>query len=381
MTNDERMEAQGFEYWFALAIQTERELLGQILLAPSVFEMVVDKVKPEYFVSEQHRQVYRAMFTVYQEDNKLPDLISMRHKLVSIDALPELGGHMSLMRFLVGLMDSVVSAVTADINAEYVQKYYQDRKIREIPGTLAQIAEDHTISPEDKLRQFDEVIASVRVEAQEEDNRTQSLQEIGINYFSYLESLNEGEENIASIPTGFYDLDIMLAGGFGRGDLIVIAGRPSMGKSALLQSTLYKIAKARGENVFLFSLEMNKRQVASRILSAITEISSDRLKFGGYSEYEWTKILQAMDDFTTAPMCICDKFTSGWSAIASEFKRRRMQYGDFCILAVDYLQLMVDGTDPRLVYIIGEITRRAKLLAQEYNIPVILLSQLSRGVE
>ncbi|WP_341530097.1 replicative DNA helicase [Nostoc sp. UHCC 0302] len=245
-----------------------------------------------------------------------------------------------------------------------------------MPGILERAGQT---SIQNKLALFEEQLASIRSTTTEEEKDVESIGSILLDLYTQLEQLDNGNSEIAAIPTGFYDLDTILGGGLHRQELVILAGRPSMGKSAAAHQIAYSIAKQQNFPTLLFSLEMSKKQVVGRIAAAESAIPANCFRTGQMGTAQWQTLAMQMLDMELVPFYISDYFSNSVLSIGAKIKQAIAQYGQISLVVVDYLQLMSGGENE--VRELGEITRRFKILARECNVPIILLSQLSRGVE
>lgn len=355
-------------------IDAEMQVLGAILLDPEAINRVAGLLKPENFYVPKHQQIYQVMLEL-QQQNITINIPSMCLELKRKGKLKDIGGH----RVLGELFSSVVTSANIDSLARLVVESYADRKIEGLQGILSG---NERASVKDKLAIFEKQLAEIRSEAiADEDRSVEPIGAIMADLYTQMERLAdpEADNSIKPIPTGFYDLDAILNGGLHRQDLMIVAGRPSMGKSAFAHQIAYQIAKNTGQSTMLFSLEMDRKQVVGRLASSETNIPSNLFRSGKLSTTQWTELAMKIAEMDAIPFYVSDTFTTSPLEMSAKIKQVITRTGNLSAVVVDYLQLMAEG-DKR-VQEIGDITRRFKILARECDIPVILLSQLNREVE
>ncbi|ALF55729.1 hypothetical protein ACX27_27370 [Nostoc piscinale CENA21] len=352
-------------------IDAEMQVLGALLLDPEAMIRVVGILKSEYFFVPKHQAIFKSMLAMHDrgENINIPALCQQLKREGKLESV----GRTTLGE----LFSSTVTSANVDALAQVIVESYADRRIEGLQGILSG---NERSSVQEKLAVFEQQIASIRSEAiVKEDKSVEPIGSILLDLYTQLENLSSGDEAIAPIPTGFYDLDAILNGGLHRQDLVIVAGRPSMGKSAFAHQIAYDIAKRASKPTLLFSLEMDRKQVVGRITSSETGISSSCFRSGRISQTQWELFVQKMTEMESIPFYISDIFTSSPLEMVATIKRVIAKSGQLSAVVVDYLQLMAEG-DKRAQEI-GDITRRFKILARECDIPVILLSQLNRDVE
>ncbi|HEY9691215.1 MAG TPA: replicative DNA helicase [Oculatellaceae cyanobacterium] len=353
-------------------VEVEEAILGGILLDPEALGRVADVLNAEAFYIPAHQDIYRAALALNSQ-GKPKDLINVSAWLSDHDLLEKVGG----LNKLVQLVERTVSAVNIDALAALVMDKFLRRQLIKAGNEIVQLGYETATELETVLDQSEQKIFGLtQVRPQPglipiSDTLIQAFQEI--------ETRHE-EVALPGLTCGFYDLDAM-TGGFQKSDLIIIAARPSMGKTALSLNIAYNIAAAHRLPVAVFSLEMSKEQLVQRLLASEAGIESNRLRSGRISQNEWEPLSQAVGMLSELPIFIDD--TANMAVMQMRSQARRLQAesnGKLGIILLDYLQLMEGGSDNR-VQELSKITRSLKGLARELNVPVIALSQLSRGVE
>lgn len=355
-------------------IEAEEAILGGILLDPEAIERVVDILIPEAFYVDAHKDIYKAAFQLHLA-HKPTDLLAVTAWLSDHNLLERVGGRNKLAT----LVGSTVSAVNIDGLAEMVIDKYLSRKLISASYEIGKLAYDQSQPLVDRLDIAEQRIFSIRHQAKV-DNEIEMLGDIAVILFQEIERLSAGEEQ-SCVPTGFYDLDAILGGGFHHGNLIVVAGRPGMGKSSIAHQIAFNTSDVHEAPTLIFSLEMSKLDITRRFLSSESGIPMSYLQSGKISNSEWEPLARANDRFLQIPLIINDKSCPTPKEIRSKVRQTIAKYGSLKLVVVDYLQLMADGNDALLVQKIGEITRQLKLLARECNLPIILLCQINREVE
>ncbi|MEB3313503.1 MAG: replicative DNA helicase [Cyanobacteriota bacterium] len=353
-------------------VEAEEAILGGILLDPEAIGRVMEILSPEAFYIATHRDIYRAALDLHSRGQPT-DLITITLWLRDHNKLDRVGGQVRLAQ----LVDRTVSAANIDQYATLVMDKYTRRTLIQAGGEIAQLGYDTTIPLENVLDQAEQRLFGI-TQVRPQGGLTATA-DILIDTFSEIEQRSLGVV-LPGVPCGFYDLDAMTQG-FQRSDLIIAAGRPSMGKTSFVLNMARNIAALQKLPVAIYSLEMSKLQLVYRLLSSEVEMESSRLRTGRIAQNEWEKLGHAISVLSQMPIFIDD--TPNISVTEMRSKCRRLQAeqgGALGLILIDYLQLMEGGSDNR-VQELSKITRSLKGLARELNAPIIALSQLSRGVE
>jgi len=354
-------------------IEAEEAILGGILIDPEAISRIAEILRPEFFAITAHQVIYRSALGLFFQGQPT-DLMTVTTWLTDRNQLEQVGGLTKLAQ----LVDRTVSAVNIDQYAVLVEDKYQRRKLIEAGNNIVQLGYDTAAPLETVLDRAEQEIFSITQERPQQD--LVSIGETLNQTFQDLENRNEGLA-LPGISSGFYDLDSM-TGGFQRSDLIIVAARPAMGKTAFCTNIAHQIAAGQQKlPVAVFSLEMSKEQLVQRILSSEAKIESNRLRSGRISQNEWEPISTAIGNLSELPLFIDDTPNITVTEIRSKVRRLQAeQGGTLGLVLLDYLQLMEGSSDNR-VQELSRITRSLKGLARELNVPIIALSQLSRGVE
>jgi len=372
--------------------EAEQQLLGAIMLSNRSFERVSEFLRPEHFSDPVHRRVFEACGKLI-ERGQMANPVTLKTYFDSDNALAELGG----MEYLAALSNSVVSVINAE---EYGRLIFDAHMRRELIG-LGEDVVNAAYSPDLEQTALDQVRTA---EARLYELATTGQAEGGFQAFSTVltqaiadaEAAHKRQGKLSGVPTGLADLDGKL-GGLHESDLLILAGRPSMGKTALATNIAFNAANAYREEIdslgrkkavdgaitAFFSLEMSAEQLATRILAEQGEIASHKIRQGELSNEEFERLVLASQALTRLPLFIDDTPALSISAVRTRARRLKRQHG-LGLIVIDYLQLLrgtgTGGTENR-VQEVSEITRGLKALAKELSVPVIALSQLSRAVE
>jgi replicative DNA helicase len=353
-------------------IDAEEAILGGILLDPEALSRVTDLVRPEAFYLSAHQEVYRAMLAL-QAQGMPTDLMSVTSWLKDRGLLPKIGGQSKLIQ----LIDRTVSAVNIDQYAILVSDKHMRRKLIQTGSEIAHLGYDITSDLSAILDQSEQRLFSITQDRPQ--NGLMSAADVLTHTFQDIESRSLGMV-LPGLSCGFYDLDAMTQG-FQRSDLVIVAGRPSMGKTSFTMNIARNIAAFHKLPIAVFSLEMSKEQLVQRMLASEVRIESGRLRAGRVSQQEWEPLGHAISALSQVPLFIDDTPNISVTEIRSKARRLQAEQGGALgLILLDYLQLMEGNSDNR-VQELSKITRSLKSLARELNVPVIALSQLSRGVE
>jgi replicative DNA helicase len=358
-------------------VDAERALIGAIMLKPETMHDVSVTVYPESFYADKHREVFRAILALFTKGDPI-DILSVTTKLKDLGVLERTGG--------ASYLTELIETVPAAGNALYYAELVQNKSIlRGLINAADDIAEMAYSDPEN----IDEAMDTAEKKVYQVTNAptTQKFTAIGSSLteawerFEYLNS-HKGE-TYRGIPTGFKGLDDFLSG-FQKSDLIILAARPSMGKTTLALDIARNAALRYGKSVGIFSLEMSDQQLVDRMLAAEAQVDSWKLRTGRLSsDQEYEAVQAAMARLSEAPIHIDDQPGNNILKMRSSARRLKNEHG-LDLLVVDYLQLMSPTTtkaSDSMVQQVTEISRSLKILARELDVPVLALSQLSRAVE
>ena len=354
-------------------LEAEQSVLGGILIENDAINKVMEILTPEDFYRDAHRKIYHALINLTARDEPA-DLITLTNELRKINQLDAAGG----ASYITSLIDSVPTAA----NIEYYARIVKEKSIlRQLIQTSTEIITESYQDRSDVESFLDEAERSI---FQISENRVRPsfypIRDIVKQSFKTLERLYEKKELVTGIPSGFKDLDQITAG-FQPSDLIIVAGRPSMGKTAFCLNVAQYAAIEKKVPAAIFSLEMSKEQLVLRMLCSEAHVEGTRLRTGFLNEGDWPRLTIAAGNLSEAPIFIDD--TAALSVLELRAKARRLKADQgLGMLIIDYLQLMKGRTKiESRQQEISEISRSLKAVAKELNIPVIAVSQLSRRTE
>jgi replicative DNA helicase len=355
-------------------INAERALLGSILLERDAIIVVAPWLVVDYFYLERHAWIYEAMLACFNHRPSIPpDISTVADVLRRAHRLDDIGG----IAYLGELSAEVPTAVHVEYYGRIVERTAILRRLIQAGGTIAALGYDER---EDVEKTLDK--AEAELFAVSQHRTTQEFVHIGsvINtFFEQITSQQDQRGDVVGIATGFPDLD-KLTGGLQRSDLIILAARPSVGKTAFALSLAYNVAVYPQDTVAIFSLEMSREQLVQRLIAMHTGINMQKLRTGSMLDHDLEQVIEAMGVLSSVPFYIED--TAGLSIMEVRSKARRLQAQvGIDLIVVDYLQLMQGRRTDNRVQEVSEISRGLKALARELNVPVIAISQLSRAVE
>lgn len=355
------------------AIEAEMSLLGSLMIDKNAILKVVDFLRVEDFYDPKHKKIYQALLDLFQKNEEI-DFLSVSNRLKENNHLEEVGGY----SYLTELVNTVPTPAHVLTYAQIVQR---KRILRDLIDASRKIEELGYNETEDINKILDEAERTIFSIAQK--NFTQKfthIKETLTEAFERIEKLSQGKSGLRGIPTGFPELDNILAG-FQRSDMIVLAARPSLGKSAFAITLAANVAINHKIPVGIFSLEMSKDQVIDRLISLVSGVDLWRLRTGKLKEEDFKKINEALGVLSEAPIYIDDAPNPTVLQMKAMCRRLQAEKG-LGLVIVDYLQLIEPLTPTNSpVQQVSENSKMLKALARELQIPVVVVSQLSRAVE
>ncbi len=358
------------------SLDAEKAILGSVFLRPEVIYEVIDLVTPVSFYADKHARIFEVMLDLMNKREPI-DLIAVSGKLEDRGYLESIGGR----QYLGEIVQGVPTAANARHYAEIVQKKYLMRMLIEAADHVTRLGFDESAELESLLDESEKRIFDVTQKYSLNQN-FKDLKPLLHEAYERLETLSNSPHEIRGVPTGFTGLDNLLAG-FQPSDLIILAARPSVGKTALALDIARRTAIDHGTPVGIFSLEMSSHQLVDRVMAAQSRLDSWMLRRGKIKGDQFIALRNALDDLSRAPIFIDDQPGNTIMRMRSAARKLKMEKG-LKLLIVDYLQLMVPSNsraNDSLVQQVTEISRSLKHLARELNIPILALSQLSRDVE
>ena len=353
--------------------EAEQSVLGAILIDKDAIIEVAGFLRPEHFYENHNAQVFDAMLTLYEKREPI-DLVTLSEILKKKKVLTEIGG----MAYLTTLANSVPTSANIEYYGKIVKNHSTKRKLISVSSKITEMSFDQAADVKDILDKTEQSVFSVS-----QEHLTQNflpIRDALAESFDRLDEIQSRSGSLRGVATGFRDLDNKLAG-LQSSNLIILAARPGMGKTALILNIAQHVAVADKQTVGIFSLEMSKEELVDRLLVAQADIDAWRLKTGKLEEKDFDKLQEAMGILGDSPIYIDD--TPGISIMEMRTKARRLQVEQkLSLLIVDYLQLANAGKSfENRVQEVSYISQNLKNLARELKIPVIAVSQLSRAVE
>lgn len=359
------------------SIDAEVSVLGSILLDNDTLINLGDQVNSDMFYRESHRKIFSAMRLLADRGQPI-DLVTLSEELRAKNVLDEVGG----VSYLVGLSESVPTAVYAEYYARIIQEKFTLRQLIQASGKIMQLAYDGEVALDELLDKSEQLIFDVS--QKEGSDEFQSMNTVMHDTFEYITKLHATGGHIEGTKSGFRDLDSMITG-FSPGSLNVLAARPSMGKTAFALSIAQNVAlRGEGKTTAVFSLEMPAQQLALRMLCSEARVDMNRVRSGQLSEQDFVRLANAAARLSEAPIYIDDVPNLTANELRSKLRRVKTKTGSLGLVVIDYLQLMSGskgGGGENRQQEISAISRGLKGIARELEVPVIVLSQLSRAVE
>ena len=357
-------------------LDSEKALLGSVMLKSNSLFEIMDFINTDCFYSEKHRLVFKAMMDLFSKKDPI-DLLTLSTKLKDQKVLEQIGGN----TYLTELVNAVPTSANIEYYARIVHKKYMMRRLIEASEEIANLGYDENHNLEESLDKAEKSVFNIATSIVA--NKFTELKDALGEAFERLNRLQESKDELRGVPTGFDSLDKKLSG-FQKSDLIIIAARPSMGKTSLALDIARKVAVKNQLPVAIFSLEMSSQQLVDRMLAADSKVDAWKLRTGNLNrEEEFNLIRESLDTLSKAPIFIDDQPANNILKMRSIARKLKRQH-DLKLIIVDYLQLMAPTqtrASDNMVQQVTEISRSLKHLARELDIPVIALSQLSRAVE
>lgn len=356
------------------AVELEEAVLGAVMLEKEAILSIMDILKPESFYKEAHQKIYKTIVELSMADKPI-DILTVTEELRKKELLDEVGGPF----YITQLTSRVGSAAHVEFHARIVAQKYIQRELIRVSSNIQTMAYDDSIDVDDLLDTSESELFGVA-----EGNIKKDIQKINVLVDQAVKQIQEAKNkdtSLSGVPSGYTSLDRLTAG-WQKSDLVIIAARPSMGKTAFVLSMTRNIAVEHQRPVAIFSLEMSSIQLTNRLIVSETELPSDKLRTGNLSTSEWTLLEQKIDRLLGAPIYIDDTPAISVFELRAKCRRLKMKY-DVDLIIVDYLQLMSGPPDTKgnREQEVSTISRSLKGIAKELDIPIIALSQLNRSVE
>lgn len=351
------------------SLEAEQSLLGSIIIDPPSLNEVVSTIQPPYFFLQLHRTIYSCLMGMFETARPI-DAVTLLDELKKTPDYDETTGK----QYILQLAESVPTSRHIKTYANIVRDKYYLRSLIEASNITIDEASDAATEAEMVIDAAEQRIMNIRGGR---SNELKPIREVISQTMEYLGKLSgEDKSEFMGIPTGFSTLDNVLTG-LHKSDMIIVAARPGIGKSSFAMNVAQNVAK-QGKPVVVFSLEMSADQLISRMLSTEALIDNKKLRSGEFKPDDWTRLVAAVSSLYNVPMYIDDSADISVSKMKAKLRRVK----DLGLVIIDYLQLMNGSkrTDSR-VNEVAEITRGLKIMAKELNVPLIVLSQMSRDVE
>ena len=356
------------------ATELEEAVLGAVMLDKDAISTVAEILKPQSFYVEANKSVFEAMLDLFTRHDPI-DLLTVTEELRRKKSLDDIGG----AAYIAHLTNRVSSSAHVDFHARIIQQKYIQRELIRVSTDMLSSAYDDSLDVDDLLNDSEKSLFEIA-----QSNIKKETQPINVLVKEALDRIAEiasREDGFSGVPSGYTALD-RITSGWQKSDLIIVAARPSMGKTAFVLSMTRRMAVEHKQNVVIFSLEMASIQLVNRLIVSETELASEKIRNGRLSTAEWTQLEEKVKTLTDASVYIDD--TPGISVFELRAKCRRLKMQNkLDIIIIDYLQLMTGPIETKgnREQEVSTISRSLKAIAKELDVPVIALSQLNRGVE
>jgi replicative DNA helicase len=357
-------------------LDAEESVLGAMMLTPGAIAAVSEVLSSDgsEFYRESHAKIYRAALALYAKGEPV-DAITLVDQLDERSELEDVGGKIRVHE----LATLVPASANAGHYAQIVKESATLRGLIRVGSEIARLGWERPGETTELVDRAEQILFELSQErAQSEFSHIEALLK---ESFDRITALYESGAEVTGVPSGFRDLD-RITSGFQEGNLVILAARPSMGKSALGLCIAANLAVRKNVPVALFTLEMSKSEVTQRLMCSEAKVESQRLRTGKLSADDWPRLTTACDKLAKAPIYVDDSGGITMMEIRSKARRLKSKHPDLGLIIVDYLQLMTSGTNPEnRVQEVSQISRSLKVLARDLEVPIIALSQLSRAVE
>lgn len=356
------------------AVELEEAILGALMLEQNALTAVVDILKPELFYKESHQRIYSAIHRLFAKSEPV-DILTVTNELKTSGELELIGG----AYFITQLTNRVASTANIEYHSRIISQKYIQRELIKISAELIREAFEDTTDVFELLDKAEQNLFSVSENNFRRDY--DSMQTLVHEAIRDIETARDHEGNLRGIPSGFTDLDRITAG-WQKSDLVILAARPGMGKTAFVLSMARNVAVDFNIPLAIFSLEMSSIQLVTRLISGETQLPADKLKKGNLENYEWEQLNAKIGKLVDAPLYIDDTPALSIFELRAKCRRLKAQH-NIQMIIIDYIQLMSGGIENKgnREQEISSISRSLKALAKELSVPIITLSQLNRSVE
>ncbi len=354
----------------------EESVLGAMMLSPGAIAAVSEILTSDgrEFYRESHAKIYRAALGLYAKGEPV-DAITLADELDERSELENVGGKLRIHE----LASLAPTTANAHHYAQIVRETATLRGLIRAGGEIAQLGWDRPGETTELVDQAEQIVFDLS--QQRARGEFSHIEELLKESFERITALYESGADVTGVPSGFRDID-RITSGFQEGNLVIVAARPSMGKSALGLCMAANLGVRKGVPVALFTLEMSKSEVTQRLMCSEAKVESQRLRTGKLAADDWPRLTAACDKLAKAPIYVDDTGSITMMEIRSKARRLKQKHPELGLIIVDYLQLMTSGTSAEnRVQEVSQISRSLKVLARDLGVPIIALSQLSRAVE
>lgn len=354
------------------SLEAEQAVIGSMLIDPACIAEVIELLRPEDFYAEEHQRIFETIYSMFNTALKI-DPVTVLDRLKAQGYYDEAGGRAYLMQ----LMEVTPTSANVKEYASIVRDKSMLRAIANAGAEIQNLAFSGGGSAAEVAELAEQKIYSVR--QGREIKGLSPLKSVIMDLYAQLDERSRSDSDIPGLSTGFRDLDVALTG-LNKSDLILVAARPGMGKTAFALNIALNAAKSSGKDVVVFQLEMSKDQLASRFLASEALLDSHKLKTGSLNQDDWIKIARATSVLAKTQLYVDDNPAITVAEIKAKCRRLGENLG---LIVIDYIQLMQSGgkRSENRVQEVAEISRSLKIMAKELNVPVVCLSQLSRAAE
>lgn len=354
---------------------SEQAILGSMLIDKLAVIEAANRITHEYFYRPEHQIIFEAMENLFNKNIPI-DLLTVTEELTTAKMFDKVGGY----EYLATLPDTVPTTANIEQYVDIVEEKYNLRQIIETGNQMISLGFDDSRKSDDILNLAEQNIFDLTIK--KNTVGVEDINKILSQTIVNLEELSKNKTDVTGVPSGFIDLDAR-TGGFQKSNLIILAARPGMGKSALAINIATHVAAKEDKTVLVFNLEMSKNELAKRILSSEAMINNDKLNKGMMSAEDWQKIAVTSGNLSEAKLFIDDTPGINMMEIRSRARKLKMEREDLSLVVIDYLQLIepLSKKNATREQEISEISRSLKILAKELDVPIIAISQLSRNVE
>ena len=355
-------------------LEAEESVLGAMMMTPGAIDVVGEVVVEDDFYRGSHSKIFSAALALHESGEPV-DAITLTNELERRTQLEEIGGRVRLHE----IANLVPASANAGHYAQIVRETATLRSLIRAGGDIARLGWERPGDTPELVDQASQIVFALSQQSASGD--FEHIELLLKDSFDRLHALFESDAEVTGVPSGFRDLD-RVTSGFQDGNLIILAARPSMGKSAFGLCMAANVALRYERPVAVFTLEMSKAEVTQRLMCSEAKVESQKLRTGRLAPEDWQRLTNACDRLSKTPIYIDDSASITMMEIRSKARRLKSKHPDLAMIVIDYLQLMTSGTSfENRVQEVSQISRSLKLLARDLDLPIVAMSQLSRAVE